>query len=150
DPTGDESVAMLVVTITGTNDAPTIALAEVGTDRVELRASDFPAQAGGQLEVLDPDLNDSLVATVVTVQASGTTAGLPVGQAALRAMLTVGPDFAWRFDSGSVGFDYLGEGESLTLSYTVRVTDSQGATADQLIRITFIGGNALPEIVIGE
>ncbi|WP_240665512.1 hypothetical protein [Cobetia sp. ICG0124] len=42
----------------------------------------------------------------------------------------------WTFDSSSVAgeaFDHLAVGESLVLDFTVVVTDSQGATAEQVV-----------------
>ncbi|WP_164850300.1 VCBS domain-containing protein [Cobetia sp. ICG0124] len=57
----------------------------------------------------------------------------------------------WDFDSSSVAgeaFDHLAVGESLVLDYTVLVTDSQGATAEQVVSITINGTNDAPIIAI--
>ncbi|MCP4244641.1 MAG: hypothetical protein GY772_29210, partial [bacterium] len=52
----------------------------------------------------------------------------------------------WHFDSDATTFDFLAVGESLVLTYTVQVTDSQGATADNTVAITIGGTNDLPTI----
>ena len=53
---------------------------------------------------------------------------------------------AWEFDSGLATFDFLANGESLVLTYTVQVTDSQGATDDNTVVITIGGTNDAPTI----
>jgi VCBS repeat-containing protein len=54
----------------------------------------------------------------------------------------------WSFDSGSEAFDYLAVGESLTLTYTVQVSDSQGATDTQEVTISVTGTNDAPIITV--
>ena len=54
----------------------------------------------------------------------------------------------WDFNSASEAFDYLAVGESLTLTYTITVTDSQGATDTQDVVITINGTNDAPVITI--
>ncbi|AZV31170.1 VCBS domain-containing protein [Cobetia sp. ICG0124] len=46
--------------------------------------------------------------------------------------------------------DCLAEGETLELDYTVLVTDSQGATAEQVVTITITGTNDAPVLVTDE
>jgi VCBS repeat-containing protein len=55
----------------------------------------------------------------------------------------------WVFDSGSEAFDYLAVGESLSLTYTVTVTDSRGATDQQDVTITIWGTNDVPQLAVG-
>ncbi|NBQ21785.1 MAG: hypothetical protein EBU30_09080, partial [Synechococcaceae bacterium WB6_3B_236] len=52
----------------------------------------------------------------------------------------------WSFNSGSQAFNQLASGEQLTLTYTTRVTDSSGATADQDVTLTINGSNDTPTI----
>ena len=47
----------------------------------------------------------------------------------------VADQITWSFNSGSEFFDYLAAGDSLTLTYTVRVTDNNNATDDHTITI---------------
>ena len=55
----------------------------------------------------------------------------------------------WDFDSSTETFDYLATGESLTLTYTIEVEDSQGATDTQNVVITINGTNDAPVITGG-
>ena len=50
---------------------------------------------------------------------------------------------------GPEAFDYLDDGESLTLTYTVRATDDSGAFDDQTVTITITGTNDAPVITVG-
>ena len=51
--------------------------------------------------------------------------------------------------SGSEAFDYLDDGETLTLTYTVRATDDSAAFDDQTVMITITGTNDGPVITVG-
>ena len=50
-------------------------------------------------------------------------------------------NLSWSFNSAPEAFDYLDDGESLTLTYTVRATDDSGAFDDQTVTITITGTN---------
>ena len=58
-------------------------------------------------------------------------------------------NLAWTFSSTPEAFDYLDDGESLTLTYTVRATDDNGAFDDQTVTITITGTNDAPVITVG-
>ena len=47
----------------------------------------------------------------------------------------------WTFNSGSEAFNSIPAGQTLILTYTVRATDSQGASVDQPVTITITGTN---------
>jgi VCBS repeat-containing protein len=59
----------------------------------------------------------------------------------------------WAFDSGSEAFDYLADGESLTLTYQIRVQDDSGVAASdtsttQTVTIVIEGTNDTPVISV--
>ncbi len=54
----------------------------------------------------------------------------------------------WIFDSAGYAFDYLGANQSITLTYTITTTDSQGATDTQDVVITINGNNSAPDITV--
>ena len=131
----DQTVA---ITITGTNDAPVITVGgrrQRGRDAAETNAG---AERSGTLTVVDADLTDAVTPSVFSVVATGTTTGWDPDNAALQAMLSVSPpsidadtgdcnNLNWTFSSTPEAFDYLDDGETLTLTYTVRATDDSTA-----------------------
>ncbi|OFW03622.1 MAG: hypothetical protein A3G20_01680 [Acidobacteria bacterium RIFCSPLOWO2_12_FULL_59_11] len=151
---GALSWATMTVTITGSNDGPVISVGagdSAAETLVETNAGLL--SLGGTLTVVDVDLSDTVTPSVVSVVEGGTTTGLGSDNAALAAMLSVSPatidadtgnanNLAWSFSSTPEAFDYLADGESLTLTYTVRANvgyvpgfpgaHSQGATLDEL------------------
>jgi VCBS repeat-containing protein len=151
-----EDTGTLTITILGTNDAPEITLGVGDSDAKSLTESNVGLTTSGTLTVTDLDVTDEVNASVPTVVASGTApvAGRP-SNAALLAMMTVSPNpvigsgqttgtIDWTFDSQGQAFDYLPQGQTLILEYTIRVTDSQGATDNHVVTITITGTNDPP------
>ena len=56
----------------------------------------------------------------------------------------------WTFDSGTEGFDFLARDERLVIFYRATVTDSEGASAEAIIRVNVLGKNDRPDIFVGE
>ena len=53
---------------------------------------------------------------------------------------------AWTFSAQDKSFDYLADGETLTLTYTVQVDDGNGGVVTQPVTITVTGTNDTPLI----
>jgi VCBS repeat-containing protein len=160
-PTGTADLP-ITVTVTGSNDGPTISLGSGNSDAATVVETDAGLTASGTLSVEDVDVTNTVSVAVQSVVAGGTTVGLGSDNAALLAMLSVNAGnvisnstttgtINWAFGSGSEAFDYLAAGESLTLTYTVRATDSAtpAAFADKTVTITVTGTQDLPRISIG-
>ncbi len=117
----------------------------------------------GEYTVSDVDDGDvvTLAPTSVAVERFDTqgnpmAAGSSVpDQATLLAMMSVTPttvidavsttgNFDWNFDAGSEGFDFLTQGETLKLSFTLTAEDASGATATQVVEVTIEGINDAP------
>ncbi len=71
---------------------------------------------------------------------------LTVTPASIAANAGAANNLNWAFNSGSEAFDYLDDGESLTLTYTVRATDDSAGHDDQTVTITITGTNDAPVI----
>src|SRR5205085_1021534 len=100
----------------------------------------------------------------VAVDPSSTFAGTnPLSNADLKAMLalspltalaadpTAGSDFTWTFTSGASGdgaFNFLRQGETLVLNYTLKATDNAATPLSdtQVVTITITGTNDAPDI----
>ncbi|MBR1273052.1 VCBS domain-containing protein, partial [Bradyrhizobium sp. AUGA SZCCT0222] len=160
DQFGATASTTLTITITGSNDGPDITVGAGDSTAETLVETDAALAVGGTLTVTDIDLSDAVTPTVASVVASGTTAGLGSNNAALAAMLTVTPasidadsgdanNLIWSFSSTPEAFDYLDDGETLTLTYTVRATDDSLAFDEQTVTITITGSNDGPDITVG-
>ncbi|WP_448216992.1 VCBS domain-containing protein [Endozoicomonas sp. 2B-B] len=140
----------VTITLTGTNDAPTISSA---TDVAGMVTEIVDGGAGensntltdnGSFTIADVDLNDQ--------QSVSVSAGANGYLGSLTA--TVADDtqgdgsgrIDWSFSVDDADIDYLGVGETLTQTYTVTVDDGKGGTVDQQVTITLTGTNDAPTI----
>jgi VCBS repeat-containing protein len=152
----------IVVTISGTNDAPVIAGTSDVTGAVTENAADdtTPSQntpATGQIDFSDVDTGDTPEATVSTAAGDvvlvytpqgGSPGALPAGldAAAIRGAFSIGTDGAWTYDASALDLEALGAGDTIKLTYTVVVTDDLGATDTVPVVITITGTNDAPVV----
>ncbi len=120
DDQGATAETTLMITVTGTNDAP---VAEAQQASVEEGVS-----VKGQLKAGDVDLAEgSLLSFSSTSEVEG---------------LTLNEDGSYSFEASS--YRSLGEGETEIIEVPVTVTDDQGATAETTLTITVTGTNDAP------
>ena len=148
---------VVTITLTGSNDAPNITI-ETGDSAAEsLTETDAGLSVSDTLTLTDSDLIDTVDVAVTSVVESGDVSG--IANSTLLAMMSVPATdvlsnsetqdtFTWTFNSGAEAFNYLANGESLVLTYTITATDSQSATDTQTITITINGTNDAPDITI--
>jgi VCBS repeat-containing protein len=154
----------VVITITGANDAPVITVGVDDDASADIDETNAALTATGTLTVTDVDNSDTVTATVDSVAVAGTYDDTGFNSVPLNAtllgMLTVTPgaldadtgttsNLTWTFDSGAEAFDFLAEGETLELTYTIEVEDEEGATVTQDVVITITGANDAPVITVG-
>ncbi|UFZ08664.1 VCBS domain-containing protein [Bradyrhizobium ontarionense] len=151
----------IAITITGTNDLPSITGGAAAVDE----AGDAHAQTislGGTIAVTDRDVGDTLTASVAgapTVALDGHVFTLPAGAAALIDSAALSFDnaghlsnggttgIAWTYQPGAADLDFLKQGQTLTLTYAVDVSDGTGTSAPQTVTITINGTNDAPVAV---
>ena len=152
------STQPITITITGTNDAPTITSSVQNGPIAEaagVTGSTAPDAVNGAVLFADVDLNDTH--TVSTNVASAIWSGggtLPGGlSAALMSALSTTLTDSTGSGSGAVGFtfsaadktfDFLAAGETLTVTYGVTVTDNNNVSSTQPITVTITGTNDAP------
>ena len=123
DEHGASAGANLMITVTGTNDAPV-----AGTDTA---AVDEDAGIAGSVAGNDGDADDdALLAYALDGDA-------PAG-------LAFAADGSWTFDAS--GYDSLKAGEVLVLTVPYTVTDEHGASASATLSITVTGANDAPVV----
>ncbi|ABD06345.1 VCBS [Rhodopseudomonas palustris HaA2] len=154
----DGTLTSVQVTITGTNDAPVITVASPDSSSASLTESDAALTASGTLTVTDVDVSNTVTASVQSVVVAGPSGGL--SSAALLAMLAVpgaaiaadptdAHNLAWTFNSAPQAFDFLAQGETLSLTYTVGVQDGAGGSDTQTVTVTVAGTNDTPVLITG-
>ncbi len=120
----------LTITITGTNDRPTI---DVAASTVTGTLGEDDASTGGHIEAGDLDTGATL-----TYAAALTEGDADYGSFDIDA------DGNWTFTLDSAAAQHLGEGETAELTYTVTVTDDKGASVQQTVTVTITGSNDVP------
>lgn len=131
----DSAIAMVTVTITGTNDGPVVT--NTAQELVGAVQEDGPLTATGQLGASDVDHNATQTWTV-----EGTATG-GYGSIAVDA------SGRWVYTLDNAAHQDLAQGESHDETFTIRVTDDQGAFVDQVVTVNVAGTNDGPVITGG-
>ncbi|WP_315837831.1 VCBS domain-containing protein [Bradyrhizobium prioriisuperbiae] len=152
DHAGGVSTQNVIVTIIGTNDAP-IYLS--GPESAHFTEGQNVTPAGnlvahGDFLFADLDLSDThtVSSTVTAVRSGG--GSIPLSNAALLAAMSTSVhdstlhllgDVDWNFAISNAAVSFLGAGETLTLTYTIKLTDSALASDTQIVTVTILGTN---------
>ncbi|MEZ6087267.1 MAG: cadherin-like domain-containing protein [Pirellulaceae bacterium] len=158
----EQDSASQTIHITATNDAPVIA---GGPDSVGLMETNAGLMATGTRTVTDVDTPNAVTAAVDSVSISGTgIASVPgtLDSATLQSFLSVSPTavldntqttatLTWTFHSGTEAFNFLANGETLVLTYTISATDDGGVPLSdtETITVTITGTNDGPVAISG-
>ena len=161
----------ITVTIHGTNDTPVViadasgplgsnvhAITELTDENGGITGSTQADTTSGSLAFTDVDLTDTH--TVANAMTSAVWSGgtLPSGLSAILAdalSTSVATDSTGT-GAGSVGFgfsvvdnkfDFLADGETLTVTYDVTVTDNNLVTSTQPVTVTITGTNDTPVVI---
>ena len=156
----------VVITINGANDNPVLSVSSLdNSDTETLTETDAALTTSGTLTATDIDLANTASITHISVSRGDTTDGLISNDTELLNMLSVTPEqvldgtqtinqFTWTFNSNptananSESFDYLANGETLTLTYRLTLSDQESGTTPDThdIVITINGTNDDPQI----
>lgn len=147
--------ATVTMTFVGENDGTNIFIGAGDLGAASLSATD--ATGAGTLSVVDVDTADTVAAVVASVAATGNAGTLD--DAALLNLFSITPalldadagssgNLAWNFDASGIDLAYLAEDESLTLAYTVAVSDGHGGNDAETVTITLAGVNDGPVITL--
>ena len=146
--TGGNVTQTVTLTITGTNDAPVLTVDQVGG--VTEDAANPTLTDSGVLSFTDVDVNDAhIVSKSYNSDASWSGGSLTAGEiATLIAGFTVDSN-SWDYSLANAAVQFLGAGETITLSFDVTVTDDSGAVNNsdtQTVTLTITGTNDGPDI----
>jgi VCBS repeat-containing protein len=140
DEHGAQSSSTVSLTVTGTNDAPTInAGGTTATGSVTELPDGDPGEntsvhhASGTIAFADADTSDTHSATA-TPQGAGY-----YGSFTLDPVNQGGDTVGWHFDVSDSAIDGLAAGQTVTQTYTIAIDDGHGGTANQDVTITITG-----------
>ena len=144
----------ITVTITGTNDAPTLTTGAV--DVAVNEASDASAQdlsSSGTITFADLDETTSITAATSTVTGSSGVSIPSAVNTALLSAITVTDNSdntaGWTLSATDLDLDFLTAGQTITLEKVVTATDGQSATVTDTITVTITGTNDAPTLTTG-
>ncbi len=145
----------MTFTITGTNDAPVLTIADTSANVTE----DVGVVAGqlndsGALSFSEVDANDTVtISSAYDNNAVWTGGSLsPAQVTAITSGFTADSD-SWDYSVANAALDFLGAGESITLSFTVTATDNSGAlnnSDSEVVTLTITGTNDAPVLTIAD
>lgn len=132
DADGASTSQTVTVSVAGINDAPVVTSGpQAATGAVT--ETDAPSAAG----LLTADDVDAGATLAWTGSAEGT-----------YGSFSIDPDGSWFYTAGDAA-EALGAGQAVTETFTATVTDNEGATATETVRITVTGSNDGPVVTGG-
>nr|WP_246230419.1 VCBS domain-containing protein [Bradyrhizobium cytisi] len=155
----------VTVTITGTNDVPTVTNSEAAAKGAVTEDTGLTLLVGGTLAIQDLDLIDTHTATAAFKSATsdahlpGFSDGTSLGTFTIDSAVTEfntdtdnSATLGWHFSlaDNSAVLQSLAQGQSITEVYTVTITDDHGAHVSQDVTVTINGANDAPTITSGE
>ncbi len=142
DNNGATSTANLVITVTGTNDAP-VAVANTGAlaENATLTAT---AATGVLANDTDIDSGDTRTVSAVNFGATSGTVGSALN--GTYGTLTLNADGSYSYSANRPAADALTAGQVVTETFTYTVRDAAGATASTTLTFTITGANDAPTI----
>ena len=144
DSSGGYVERVVVVTITGTNDLPTVSVADLAGAATEDTASPNLTDSG-TITFDDVDLSDTH-STNVTPDSGNTLGGTLTASVTDAATGAGDGTVTWNYSVANSATQYLAQGQTATETFTIRISDNNGGFIDQVVVITITGTNDLPDI----
>ncbi len=134
----------LTITITGTNDAPTLTSATASlTEDVDTNGdvAGIQLEASGQLTISDVDSSDSHTVSVTNTAFDDNDLTFTADQltALQSGQFSIDNDGNWSYSIDNDAIQFLAAGESVTMTYTVITNDGTVDSAPQTVTITLNG-----------
>ncbi len=152
DGLGGVDTHLVTVTVSGSNDAPVLTVETSGAVSEDAAAPTLTDN--GTLSFTDVDVNDGhIVSAAYNGDASWTDGSLSAGQITAITSGFSADSNSWDYSVANSALQFLGTGESITLSFNVTVTDYSGAgnaSDTETVTITITGSNDQPTLTIAD
>jgi large repetitive protein len=134
----------VTITVTGTNDAPTISAA-VATGAVTEDSANPNLTAIGTITFDDVDLIDTHSTSVLT-SAANTLGGILTATVSDTATGAGNGTVSWSYSVANAATQFLAAGQTRTESFDVTIDDGHTGSVTQTITVTVTGSNDAPTI----
>lgn len=160
DSTALFDLGVLAITINGSNDAPEVTVTPADDMAEAVDASAQHLQVQGVVNFDDLDNGDALDLSFTQNNNMDWSGGSL--DSALETLLWGGFSFStanitgrsapdtvgWAYDVTGADLDFLATGETITFSYTIKVTDSGGLESTDTLTLTITGSNDTPVVQV--
>ena len=136
---------LVTVTITGTNDAPTVSAVVDGTLTEDASAPTLSTTVS--VDFNDVDLSDTLDYSFV--KSSGTLGGTLTLPSSNDSGAGAAGSVSYTYSVANSATQYLAAGQTATETFTITADDGNGGTVEQLVTVTITGTNDAPAITVG-
>ena len=143
---GGAVIKTVVVTVTGTNDAPVVAAADLDGAVTEISGKPVKHTVltdAGTIAFSDVDLADTHTVSVAKV---GSTLGRIKASIAADTADGTGGSVAWTYKVGASKLEYLAQGEQRIETFNVTVKDRHGGASTQTVTVVLTGTNDAPTL----
>ncbi|WP_447018163.1 retention module-containing protein [Shewanella algae] len=149
DEYGANAEQLVTITIIGTNDAPILSADASGAVIEDLDVINGMLSDSGSLSFTDVDIGDSHVVSS-SYNGDASWSGGALAQATQDALAAgfSADNAGWSYDIANSLVQFLAVGETITLSFTLTVTDAFGASDSQPVTVTITGTNDAPVLTI--
>ncbi|QTE86226.1 retention module-containing protein [Shewanella algae] len=149
DEFGASAEQLVTITIIGTNDAPILSADSSGSITEDLDVINGMLSDSGSLSFTDVDIGDSHVVSS-SYNGDVSWSGGALDQATQDALAAgfSADNSGWSYDIANSLVQFLAVGETITLSFTLTVTDAFGASDSQPVTLTITGTNDAPVLSI--
>ncbi|NDO74986.1 retention module-containing protein, partial [Shewanella sp. SE1] len=149
DEFGASAEQLVTITIIGTNDAPILTADTSGAVIEDVDVIDSMLSDSGALSFTDVDIGDShAVSSSYNGDASWSGGALDQATQDALAQGFSADNSGWNYEIANSLVQFLAVGETITLSFTLTVTDDFGASDSQQVTLTITGTNDAPVLSI--
>ncbi len=151
DHNGGTDTALVAVTITGTNDAPVVATADVTggvTEQTSAPAGNLTD--GGTIAFTDVDLTDHHSIQPTIVASNGALGSLTASVTGDTTGTGQGGVISWNYSVADSAVEYLAKDQTKVEHFTITLDDGNGGQIARTIDVTITGTNDAPVVATAD
>jgi VCBS repeat-containing protein len=136
----------VTITVTGTNDAPVVAAADVTGGVLELVTAAGNLTDSGTIAFTDVDLTDGHTISPTITASAGALGTLTASVTTDTTGTGTGGVITWNYTVAASAVEYLAAAQTKVETFTITLDDGNGGTVDRTVTITVTGTNDAPVI----